>query len=214
VWRVRERCTLGFPNTNSELVSIIGDTGIEAASFIHFVNANKQPGEEDLRLGQIEKSEIFQYPPTMKYQSNWNNGNAIRTKPSNHPRYLLPTTAYSLARRYGLEACVEATRVYARCLQDPPQKPKLAQTYVTCIIKNEVVYAIYSTDDRSAFHIIGVKNKRRVQATLFLALLNNLPVDAPCEGTQFKPENMGFSESTDTEQVGMYKTMFEHTCDI
>jgi hypothetical protein len=208
-WEVRERCILKFPN--STLISIVGNTGVELASFLHFINTNKLPDAEGLRIGQIPTSQVFQYPPTISDQTLWNAGKVSKIKSSTHPRYLLPTMAYLLAKEHGLEPCIDALQVYVRRLQDPAQRPASARTYTTRVIKDGIVYAVYNTANHSAAHVIGVKNRAQIQGTTFFAFLNNFPEETPSEGTIFAPEKMNLLRSADSESVAMYKTMFEHT---
>ncbi|KAJ4314101.1 hypothetical protein N0V94_006615 [Neodidymelliopsis sp. IMI 364377] len=209
IWGVREMCILKFPI--STLVWIVGNTGVELASFIHFINTNKLPDAEGLRIGQIPKSQVFQYPPTVSDQTLWNAGKVSKTKPSNHPRYLLPTMAYLLAKEHRLEGCIDALQVYVRRLQDPAQRPAPARTYTTCVIEDGIVYAVYSTANHSAAHVIGVKNRAQIQGTTFFAFLNNFPEGTPSEGSIFAPEKMNLLRPADSENVAMYKTTFKHT---
>lgn len=61
-WGVRGRCFLDFPDTNTRLVSIIGDVRVELGSFLHFINTNKARDDQDLRRSGTPSHYIYQYP--------------------------------------------------------------------------------------------------------------------------------------------------------
>ena len=178
---------MDFPGTNSRLVSVIGDASVELGSFLSFINTNKPLDIQDLRIGRIPHNQIYQYPPVMASPQMFWGGRTCNSKPSNQPRYILPTTAYATAKGYGLELCIHALREYAR--HQSTQNPTPAQEYRTCVLKGSP-YAMNSSQDITGFRFIGVKDRKEGTFDQLLSLSEQLS-STDCGGI-FSPERVAF----------------------
>lgn len=176
-WAGRRRYFIEFcspTGTKTRLISLQGDVGIEVGSFLVFLRENRSNKDKELKYGQLPATQLYHYPATTLL-------NRAASKPSNEPRYLLPATAYMLAKDFGLESCVEAVRHFSR---HPPLPAAHVMTYCGALVSKKdgkEINLIYRQDNNhDRFHIIAVQQeKMMVGMTGVLAFFNNFPEPVP-----------------------------------